>query len=276
MKKVLIYCASGYGERVHHLLDEEKYEVIGFVDRNAEVQQQLVCGLKVYAPTEIPKLNYDLIVIAVAEFAAEIKKDLIEKYNVDSSKIEVYLGGRIDYLDERIGALRAAVAMQKERGIEGAMAEVGVYRGDFARLLNRYFPDRRLYLFDTFTGFDDTRDEVKADDINDFSDTSVDLVLSRMTNKNSCIVKKGYFPDTAAGVEDKFALVSLDADLYNPILAGLEYFYPRLVKGGFIFIHDFGSYYYTRVRDAVYDYAKQHDIAIVPLMDRCLSVIISK
>lgn len=275
MKKVLIYCASGYGERVHHLLDEEEYEVIGFVDRNAEVQQQLVCGLKVYAPTEIPKLEYDLIIIAVAEWAAEIKKDLIEKYNVDDSKIEVYLDGRIDYVDERIAALKAAVALQKERGIEGAMAEVGVYRGDFARLLNRYFPERKLYLFDTFTGFD-ARDNFREDDINDFSNTSVDLVLSRMANKNSCIVKKGYFPDTAAGVEDKFAFVSLDADLYNPILAGLEYFYPRLVKGGYIFIHDFGSYYYTGVRDAVYEYAKQHDIAIVPVLDRCLSVIISK
>ena len=39
---------------------------------------------------------------------------------------------------------------------------------------------------------------------------------------------------------EKFAFVSLDTDLYKPTLAGLEFFWPRMSKGGFIFIHDFG------------------------------------
>lgn len=37
------------------------------------------------------------------------------------------------------------------------MAEAGVFRGEFANEINRYFPDRECYLFDTFDGFD-TRD----------------------------------------------------------------------------------------------------------------------
>jgi O-methyltransferase len=36
-----------------------------------------------------------------------------------------------------------------------------------------------------------------------------------------------------------YALVNLDADLYNPTKAGLEYFYPHLSPGGVIFIHDY-------------------------------------
>ena len=33
------------------------------------------------------------------------------------------------------------------------MAELGVYRGEFAKEINKVFPDRTLYLFDTFEGF---------------------------------------------------------------------------------------------------------------------------
>ena len=66
----------------------------------------------------------------------------------------------------------------------------------------------------------------------DFSDTSIDIVLSKLLNSERCFIKKGFFPETAKGVETNFAFVSLDVDLFAPTLAGLEYFYPRLERGG--------------------------------------------
>lgn len=109
-----------------------------------------------------------------------------------------------------------------------------------------------------------------------FKDTSIQLVLSKMINPDNCIVRKGYFTDTAYDIDGSFSLVSLDCDLYNPILAGLEFFYPRLVKGGYIFVHDFGSNHFAEVKKAVYDYCKRQDISMVPIADKCLSVIITK
>jgi O-methyltransferase len=38
-----------------------------------------------------------------------------------------------------------------------------------------------------------------------------------------------------------FAFVSLDFDKYEPTLAGLEFFYPRVAPGGFVFVHDYTS-----------------------------------
>jgi O-methyltransferase len=117
----------------------------------------------------------------------------------------------------------------KENKVDGNLAELGVYKGDFAKRINQLFPDKKLYLFDTFKGFD-------AKDINtekqksfssgeqDFSDTSVELVLSKMKYRDNCIVRKGFFPDSATGIDDKFCFVSIDADLYEPILAGLNFF----------------------------------------------------
>ena len=39
-------------------------------------------------------------------------------------------------------------------GIQGSVAECGVYLGDFAYFINKYFSNRTMYLFDTFEGFD--------------------------------------------------------------------------------------------------------------------------
>lgn len=60
-------------------------------------------------------------------------------------------------------------------------------------------------------------------------------------------VRKGYFPESAKGLEgNTFALVSLDLDTYEGILAGWEFFYPRLSRGGYIFVHDFNAMEYDR------------------------------
>lgn len=282
MKNVIIYCAYGYGDRVTCLLDHDKYRVIGYVDDKDEIQGERIFGGgnvgTVYAPDQLVRLEFDYIIISMVEYSSSIKKKLVENYNVDENKIIVFslFDKKISCVDERVAMLKKCIAMLKERNIHGNMAELGVYTGEFSRLFNKYLPEKKLYLFDTFSGFDSKRDDVDISDINIFKDTSVQLVMDKMVAPEQCIIKKGYFPDTVRGVEDEFCLVSLDADLYNPILAGLEYFYPRLVPGGYIFVHDFGSYHYTGVKQAVYDYCEKNNIAMVPIIDKFLSVIISK
>lgn len=228
-------------------------------------------------PAEIKNMEYDYIVIAVSQYAQEITKSLVADHAVNAKKICVFQPEiqELSCEEERIVMLRRCISIQKERNVQGNMAEVGVYRGDFARLLNYYFPEKKLYLFDTFEGFD-ARDEVRAVDIDNFKDTSVQYVLSRMPNPPQCIVRKGYFPDTAEDIDDQFSFVSLDCDLYKPILAGLKFFYPRLTRGGYIFVHDFGSIHYDRVKQAVYEFCEEYGAAMVPIVDRCLSAIIVK
>lgn len=228
-------------------------------------------------PSEINNMDYDHLIISVPEYGKEVTKYLVEEYGVDAKKILVYdpsLWG-FDWEEERIVMLRKCVAILKERNVQGNAAEVGVYRGDFARLINNYLPEKKLYLFDTFTGFDD-RDEYEAVDAGRFKNTSVQYVLSRMPYPEQCVVRQGYFPETVGDLNDKFAFVSLDCDLYKPIRAGLEYFYPRLEKGGYIFVHDFGHLHYARVKQAVYEYCEKYNAAMVPIVDRGMTAIITK
>lgn len=181
----------------------------------------------------------------------------------------------------RISTFELAVREILENKVTGSTAEVGVYRGEFARYINQAFPDRLLYLFDTFEGFDqkDTAIEKEkkfGDGHQDFSNTSTELVLSKMTTRNNCIVKQGRFPESLNGLEDTFCFVSLDPDLYEPIYQGLVYFYPRLSKGGYIFIHDYNNKHYSGAKQAVREYCQQHNIGYTPVSDEWGTVIITK
>ncbi len=186
---------------------------------------------------------------------------------------------RLDYV--RRSSLELAASEIYENKLIGNIAELGVYKGDFAKDINSVFSDRKLYLFDTFEGFDE-RDRIterkntfsSADQ--DFSDTSTEYVLSRMPHRENCIVKKGFFPQTAEGLEDNFVFVSIDTDLYEPIYKGLQYFYPRLVKGGYIFVHDFNNDEYKGAKEAVKKFCAEAGIGFVPIADVGGSAIISK
>ena len=161
------------------------------------------------------------------------------------------------------------------------MAELGVYKGKFARYINQFFPDRSLYLFDTFEGFDN-RDVVgeNAEKFSsgeqDFSDTSIASVLSRMPFPEKCIPVKGFFPESASAIEDLFVLVSLDADLYQPIYAGLNFFYSKVVSGGYILVHDFNNDKYTGSRQALEQFCSEKGTNFTPLPDSGGSAIIAK
>jgi O-methyltransferase len=186
---------------------------------------------------------------------------------------------KLDFV--RYRTLELCVEELKYRQVAGQVAEVGVFKGEFAKLLNRLLPDRKLYLFDTFEGFDPKDVSVEhssnfSEGNQDFSDTSVDAVLAKMMHPKQCIVKKGYFPQTAEGVEERFCFVSLDADLYKPIYDGLHYFYPRLEKGGYIFIHDYNNDAYKGAREALRQFCKEQQLSFVPIIDSGGTAILTK
>ncbi len=165
--------------------------------------------------------------------------------------------------------------------IKGDFAELGVYKGESAQLLHLMAPDRILHLFDTFDGF--TTNDLKPEtgeaatySTHNFSDTSVKKVLKKINGDTNCIrVHAGVFPQTAEGLgETYFALVNMDADLYNPTKAGLEYFYPRLAQGGVIFIHDY-NYKWEGLVKAVDEFVAsipEHAV-ILPDLDGTIMII---
>jgi O-methyltransferase len=211
---------------------------------------------------------------------------LLRKRNIFIGSSLAYLGRKrtidrnyFDYI--RLSTLELVSYEINRKKLEGSVAELGVYQGKFARYINQYFPDRLLYLFDTFEGFDkrdiisETRQNFSSGD-QDFSDTTIESVLNRMPFPEHCRPVKGFFPESAKGLEDQFVFVSLDTDLFEPIYNGLIFFYPKLVSGGYIFIHDFNSDGYKGVRKAVEQFCSEQKINFLTLPDMGGSAVIMK
>lgn len=188
----------------------------------------------------------------------------------------------------RRGTLQLLINEVKERNICGELAELGVYQGEFSKYLNLAFPDRYLYLFDTFEGFSHQQKEENIEkgfstihDIisSDFTDTSIQVVMDKMKNPEKIVICKGLFPESIPDEEIDFAMVSLDCDLYSPILEGLRYFYPRLSPGGYIMIHDYNSDKFgTGIKEAIKVYEAEMNIRLpkVPLPDEEGTLVITK
>lgn len=175
----------------------------------------------------------------------------------------------------------------KHRHVPGQLAEVGVYRGDFAAKMAHIFPDKKLYLFDTFSGFFERDVEWEKEQqlvtnsflslIPQYGDTSIKTVLEKIDNPERCEIKQGYFPNSLDGMEDIFCFVSIDVDLYLSTLKALQYFYPRLSRNGYIMLHDYNHDELSGVKKAVLDYEREiNELIIVPIPDQCGTLIVTK
>lgn len=303
-KRIAIFGAGQAGMMARTWLPATQ-ELLCFIDNDKEKQGKMLDGLPVLSLEEALRLQPEEIILAILNAEAE---QLIRK------QIEVAgftgvctdLGSLRAIQDVRLSALRLHAREIEARKIPGDVAELGVYQGAFAAEINRLFPKRRLWLFDTFEGFHARDLAIEAERTGvktqrrSFADTTIELVRSRLPHPEKARFVQGYFPESLKDLdfmeasendmmqepvnaiaacshshtgqrkescEPCFALVSLDPDLYEPTLEGLRYFYPRLAPGGRILIHDYTSCQFEGVKMALDEYCRAHELFVVPLMD---------
>jgi O-methyltransferase len=164
----------------------------------------------------------------------------------------------------------------KTRNLPGDIAELGVFRGGSAKLISALKGDKPLHLFDTFKGMPDVCTDVDRHAAGDFADTSLDAVQQYLSGFRNVFFYPGLFPASAqalAGKPVRFSLVHLDADIYESTKAGLEFFYPRTLKGGMIISHDYRNLYCPGVKRAYDEFFKDKPEAVLELWKtQCLVV----
>lgn len=253
-------------------------DLLCFIDNDPKKQGTILRGFPVVSLDAALLMEPDTILLCVLNREAE-KKIRTQIALSEFLGTCLSVGDLKEVQDIRLAALRLNAAEITSRRIEGDIAELGVYRGEFSMEMNRLLPDRTLWLFDTFSGFDprDLKEESaisgKKNCHRDFSDTSIGEVREKLPFPRRAVFVRGYFPESLSAYpclkeeKQKFALVSLDPDLYRPTYEGLSYFYPRLSPGGRILIHDYTSFQFEGVRHAVECYCKEHGLYVMPLMD---------
>lgn len=283
MNRVIIIGAGQMGRTLAELININRNEIIAFGDNDESKWTAASANPPVVSVEKAVSMEPDTVFIGV--LGEERTEALTRQIRELGYSGEIRLLRDVHNLfDIRSRSIRLLASEIIASGVPGDVAELGVYKGDTAWQLNELFPDRRLYIFDTFEGFDERdvntekRLKVSGAQEKDFADTSVEAVMNRLPHRNMATVRKGYFPETAQGLENlKFAFVSLDADLYEPTLSGLEYFYPRLEAGGAIVIHDYNNRRFAGVKLAVEEYEKKTGtLRKVPLADLHGSCVIVK
>lgn len=261
--KVLIHGADVRGKKLFRRIDHI-FEVKGFIERDSRMQKSVEQEIPCYRDIdEYVGEGYDWILSTVEDF-----NGLLKEYVRKGISFEKVLDLRhVHQYEKHILHQCLANEIQRKR-VPGAIAELGVDFGDTAKYLNLYYPERMLYLFDTFQGFD-SRDrdvsQARTEELLDFYNfrSNAEQVLGRMFYPQNCVIKEGYFPESLNGLEERFAFVHIDCDLYKPITAGLEYFYPRLNKGGYIAVHDYYSLSFPKAKEAVRDFADRNNLSFV-------------
>lgn len=270
------------------LLNPKEYKLIGFgtplnqawnvYDENGEIRDDIE-DMPIMPIEAAIAFEPELIVLA----ADNDEEDELLRYKLYSSNYQ----GEVVSLREfykgfslKTAAIRKLVWRLDALGIEGAAADLGCGRGDISWQMNALMPDRKLYLFDTFTGYDE-RDIAKEQELGlsdaragEYSLTPKEIqklderILGRMPYKDQVEIKMGWFPETAFDLEETYALVHMDTGLYQPTYSGIQYFFPRMAKGGVILVSGYENGKSASVRQAVEDLEREYGaFLITPLCD---------
>jgi len=180
----------------------------------------------------------------------------------------------------RLYALGFNIKQVMADNVPGDFAELGVFRGNSAAILAYYARQnqRSVFLFDTFEGFA-IKDlaGLDRDKGQDFTATSLDTVRE-VVGESAAVYVKGWFPGTVTSDMEarRFAVVHLDCDLYEPMIAGLTFFYPRLSPGGLLIVHDYGGVYWNGAKRAVDEFTAGISERPIQIPDKSGTAMIRK
>ena len=290
--KVIVWGCGSFGKQIFpNLMMSGKYEVVAYTDNKEELWGRHFQWVPIIAPEQIMGKEFDILLIVVSSPSAteEIKAQLMKLGAPQDKVANAFTDFRFMelFVDQKICFIRGYADWAESAKMEGNVAECGVFQGDCAKFINYHFPERKLYLCDTFEGFDSSDmqyekanseafEKSRFSDRTFFAETGSDFVLAKMPYPKNVVIRKGYFPESMEGVEDKFCFVNLDMDLYVPMLNGLRFFWDKMVSNGCILLHDYFSDVFQGVKRAVDTFEREREIRIAktPIGDRCSMVLL--
>jgi hypothetical protein len=174
---------------------------------------------------------------------------------------------------------RLSRLVEESLALEGETAECGCFRGLSSYMIcateRQHRPDydgRSHHVFDSFEGLSPPQ----AEDLSDGTDpaaarvdamrkagafrASLGEVQANLAGFPGIAYRPGWLPDSLRGiVERRYRFVHLDLDLYAPTAGALEYFWPRLLSGGYVACDDYG---WPGGRRAIDEFAERSGVAV--------------
>ena len=142
MKKVVLFGAGQVGAMVSNLMGPF-YRVICFADNNENKWGEKILGIPVLSPAESLSLRPDLICLCVTgEDRIREMKDQLKTLGYEG---EIISSEPFMLFDSRAAMLRLLAEQINANNTDGDCAELGVFRGDFAAIINAAFPSGKRH-----------------------------------------------------------------------------------------------------------------------------------
>lgn len=160
--------------------------------------------------------------------------------------------------------------------LDGDFVECGVNRGFLSSAIMKHLDwnqtDRNFYLFDTFNGLVETqmseeeRSLGRAKTFTPFYQECYDLAVNNFAEWPKAQLVRGMVPETLGQVSiEKVAYLSIDMNLAEPEIAAIRYFWPKMVKGGFILMDDYGYHGYLPQKRATDHLAQELGFSVLSM-----------
>jgi O-methyltransferase len=145
--------------------------------------------------------------------------------------------------------------------LDGDIIECGCWRGGFSIFLSKLFPHKKIWVLDSFEGFQNINDAIYSyskterhipsftanmvgpigipynETLNNFKLYGLDSDI----NKKRISIVKGFVRDTTKNLDiQQISLLRIDVDSYSAVLEVLYNLYDKVIKGGYIIFDDSG------------------------------------
>ncbi len=165
-----------------------------------------------------------------------------------------------------------------------AIAEIGAYAGGNALLallyMTRHVRQLPFFILDSFGGFPEVSEhDPRSSKAGDYQlEIPFQSVLDTFSTFPNAHVIKGAVPESFEQLDtnNQYGLVFYDCDLYRPAKHTFEYFWDRIIPGGYLLVHD----YYTEaggfegVRRATDEFFGAQSISFHGFWETTMSLII--
>jgi hypothetical protein len=174
---------------------------------------------------------------------------------------------------------RLSRLVEESFALDGETAECGCFRGLSSYVIcateqqHRPGYDGRFHhVFDSFQGLSAPQAEDLSADVDPAAvrvdgmrkagafSASIDEVRTNLAAFPGIDYQPGWLPDSLRGIaERRYRFLHLDLDLYAPTAGALEYFWPRLLSGGYVVCDDYG---WPGGRRAIDEFARAQRVTV--------------
>jgi O-methyltransferase len=154
------------------------------------------------------------------------------------------------------------------RGVAGDTAECGTWRGGSSWLICKGLSGlgKTHHAFDSFEGVSQPGPRDGAHFRKGDLAESEAALRARLAEFPDVRTYKGWIPSRFPDVADRrFCFVHVDVDLHQPTRDSIEFFYPRLTRGGVLLMDDYGFFICPGAREAADDFFKDKPEPVLEL-----------